>query len=187
MDHCQIPRPPYLDWMRHLLVLLVCLLPGAAWGGSRHIQFSPPGSEVQFRAYQLGIVPLDGTFTRFTGSLTYDPDDHASCQVELRVDATSLATEERLMQDTVTGPDFLNVTQFPSLAYTGSCGQTGLQGNLDMRGVTHPFPLSLEWHDGKVEAEGRLQRAEWGMTALPGLAGRSIRIRVVVTLPAEHR
>jgi hypothetical protein len=37
-----------------------------------------------------------------------------------------------------------------------------------------------------VEAEGRLLRATWGMTALPNLAGRTIRIRVSIPLPAEH-
>jgi polyisoprenoid-binding protein YceI len=173
--------------MRGLIVLLACLLSVAAWGAPRSIQLSPPGSEVDFRAYPLGIFPLDGTFTRFTGSLTYDPDDHASCRVELRVDATSLATQEPSMHDTVAGPDFMDVARFPSLAYAGTCDAKGLEGMLGMRGMTHPFLLALDWHDGKVAAEGRLQRAEWGMTALPLLAGRSIRIRVTVTLPAEPR
>ena len=173
--------------MRCLVVVSVWLLSVAAWGAPRSVQLSPPGSAVDFRAYPLGIFPLDGTFTRFTGSLTYDPDDHASCRVDLRVDATSVSTENPLMRDAVAGSDFLDVDRFPSLAYAGSCDANGLAGALGMRGMSHPFPLSLNWRDGRVEAEGRLQRAEWGMTALPILAGRSIRIRVTVTLPAEPR
>ena len=34
-------------------------------------------------------------------------------------------------------------------------------------------------------AEGRLVRAEWGMTAMPLLGGRTVRIRVTVPLAGE--
>jgi hypothetical protein len=42
--------------------------------------------------------------------------------------------------------------------------------------------LALTWAADGVSAEGRLVRANWGMTALPLLAGRTIRIRVVIPL-----
>ena len=53
-----------------------------------------------------------------------------------------------------------------------------------MHGVTHPFELSLTWSKDAVVAEGRLLRADWGMTAMPILGGRTVRIRVTVALPA---
>lgn len=168
------------------LVLLSVLLPVGLRAEPRELRFGPPASEVAFRAYKLGLLPLDGNFQQFSGRLTYDPANHSSCRVELRVAADSLVTDEPLMRDTVAGPDFLNTARFPSLTYTGTCVGDEMDGALGMHGVSHPFALSLHWTGSRIQAEGRLLRAEWGMTALPGLAGRTIRIRVSIPLPATH-
>jgi hypothetical protein len=56
-----------------------------------------------------------------------------------------------------------------------------------MHGVARPFELSLDWNRDGVVAEGRLVRAEWGMTAMPALGGRTVRIRVAVPLPATSQ
>lgn len=181
--------------MMNAKVMRVCavlfLMPAAgiqkaAQAEPRTIQFAPPTSEVAFRAYKLGLLPLDGEFRHFTGRLTYDPNDHTICRVDLQIDAASLVTDEPSFQDTVAGPDFLDVERFPSLAYTGTCDGDEVDGTLGMHGVVRPFPLSLTWTDQGVRAQGRLLRAAWGMTALPGLAGRTIRILVSIPLAATH-
>ena len=117
----------------------------------RELRFGPPASEVDFRAYKLGLLPADGRFTSFSGDLTYDPDDHARCQVKLRVDAASVTSDDTATRSIVPGPDFLDVARYPSLAYTGACNASDLDGTLDMHGVAHPFALSVTWtHDGVV-------------------------------------
>jgi hypothetical protein len=62
----------------HLLVVVLGLLlicsPGGAQASMRQIQFGPPASEAGFRAYGLGLLPIDASFTRFQGHLTYDPE-----------------------------------------------------------------------------------------------------------------
>ncbi len=152
----------------------------------RELRFGPPSSEVDFRAYKLGLLPADGTFASFSGQLSYDPEDHARCQVELRVNAASVTSDDAATRTIVPGPDFLDVAHFPSLVYTGTCNANGLDGTLDMHGVAHPFALTVTWTRDGVVAEGRLVRADWGMTALPALGGRTIRIRVSIPLPAGH-
>ena len=169
-----------------LAALCVLATVAGASAEPRQLRFGPPSSEVDFRAYKLGVLPADGTFARFSGQLSYDPEDHARCQVELHVDAASVASDDATTRTIVPGPDFLDAARFPSLAYTGTCNASGLDGTLDMHGVAHPFALTVTWtHDGVV-AEGRLVRADWGMTALPALGGRTIRIRVSIPLPAGH-
>jgi polyisoprenoid-binding protein YceI len=167
-------------------VLLACTAVSAA-AEPRRIQFSPPSSEVDFRAYGLGLLPIDAKFTRFGGWLIYDPDNRESCRVELTVDVASLATDDASVHDTVIGPEFLDAARFPSLDYAGYCETQGLAGNLGMHGVTRPFRLSLTWGRNEVVAEGRLARADWGMTSRPILGGRTVRIRVVVSLPEPSR
>ena len=162
-----------------LLAGLVC----AAQAAPRRVQFGPPESQVAFRAYGLGLLPIDASFTRFDGWLTYDPDDSGTCRVELRVQVASLTTEDASLRGTIVGPDFMDAAGFPVLSYTGSCQAPGnLEGMLAMHGVTRPFALSLAWDRDGVVAEGRLLRADWGMTAMPLLGGRTVRIRVTVPL-----
>jgi polyisoprenoid-binding protein YceI len=169
---------------------VVFLLSAIAWptiasAEPRLLQFGPPSSEVAFRAYKLGLLPLDGRFQHFGGRLSYDPYNHGNCQVELSVDAASLATEDPSMLAIVAGPDFLDVTDLPSLSYSGSCDGGTIYGILEMHGVSHPFKLDLTWAPDEVHSEGRLLRAAWCMTAMPTLAGRTIRIKVSIPLPAK--
>jgi polyisoprenoid-binding protein YceI len=165
-----------------LFALLAVCIGGSAEAAPRRIRLTPPQSAVTFRAYGMGLLPIDASFTTFDGWLTYDPDDRASCRVELHVQAGSLATADLSVQSTITGPDFLDVGSFPALDYTGACAPNGLGGMLAMHGVTRPFVLSVDWTPDGVVAEGRLVRADWGMTARPLLGGRTVRIRVAVPL-----
>ncbi|HTI79935.1 MAG TPA: YceI family protein [Acetobacteraceae bacterium] len=146
------------------------------------IAIAPPSSEVEFRAYRLGVIPLDGSFREFGGWLSYDPDRRGRCEVHLAINAASVSVPEELMRGMVAGPEFLDVARFPSLTYSGTCDADGVSGALTMHGVTGAFRLELTWMADKVQAEGHFVRADWGMTALPLLAGRTIRIRVVIPL-----
>ncbi len=169
-------------WSFLLFVLVLAGQPVRAHSAPRRIPLSPPATEVAFRAYGLGLVPLDASFARFDGWLSYDPDNPALCSVSLLVDVASLVADDPSLRATVVGPDFMDAAKFPTLSYAGSCDAGHLGGVLGMHGVTRPFALSLEWERQGVVAEGRLLRADWGMTAMPFVAGRSVRIRVSVSL-----
>lgn len=165
-----------------LVVVSVACLAVRAQAADLRIAITPPSSEVEFRAYRLGVIPLDGSFREFTGWLTYDPDQHQRCEVHLAINATTVSVPDSAMPGIVAGPDFLDVARFPSLTYSGTCNADGVSGALNMHGVTGAFRLALTWMPDSVQAEGHLLRADWGMTALPLLAGRTIRIRVVIPL-----
>jgi polyisoprenoid-binding protein YceI len=176
--------------MRATLVVALSLLAGltcTAEAAQRRVRLGPPESAVAFRAYGLGLVPIDANFTSFDGWLTYDPDDRASCRVDLRVQVASLAAADSSLRDRIVGPDFMDSAAYPMLTYAGTCEASGLGGTLAMHGVARPFELSLDWNRDGVVAEGRLVRAEWGMTAMPALGGRTVRIRVAVPLPATSQ
>jgi polyisoprenoid-binding protein YceI len=162
-------------------VLCACVAT-AAVAAPRRIELSPPATEVAIRAYGMGLLPLDGTFARFHGALTYDPDNHAACRVELSIEVVSLTMTNTSMRETMIGPDFMDAPRFPTLSYSGACQPSGLSGMLGLHGITRPFELSLDWSRDRVVAEGQLVRADWGMTAMPIVAGRTVRIQVSVPL-----
>lgn len=179
--------------MRYAAVfgLMALLLPWhgvAADDAARvRVELLPGRSTVAIRTYGLGLLPLDGQFTRFRGQFVYDPDDPALCSVALQVDVGSLAMTSASVGETVLGPDFLDAARFPALHFEGNCTAEGLAGQLSMHGETRPFALTLDRQAGAVIAVGRLLRADWGMTARPVLGGSTVRITVTVPLPASPR
>jgi polyisoprenoid-binding protein YceI len=187
LDAIEMPRNSSIRcrMVRFMALLLFCaFLPVAASAAPPQVAaLAAPGTTVAFRVYGLGLLPLDGKFTRFDGILTYDPTDHGRCQVELHVDVASLAMSNATIRTDVLGPDFMDAVHFPTLHFTGACQSSGLAGMLEMHGVSHPFAMDLDWEKNTVTAQGRLRRAEWGITARPFFGGSTVRITVKVTLP----
>jgi polyisoprenoid-binding protein YceI len=167
------------------LALLFALFACQAEATPQRIEIAPSASEIGFRAYKLGLLPIDGKFTRFAGWLTFDPGDRTSCRVELRVEVASLQTDDPSVLPVVTGPDFMDTANFPLLQFAGRCTGREISGMLAMHGVSHNCSLSLDWRPDEVVAEGHIVRADWGISAMPLLAGKTVRIRVSVPLAAQ--
>src|SRR3954451_20554748 len=97
---------------------LACFATGAE-AAARRIALAPPQTEVTFRAYGLGLVPLDGRVALFSGWLIYDPDHHDSRPVDLSADVPSLAMQDASVREAVVGHDFMDAPRFPTLLYAG--------------------------------------------------------------------
>jgi len=170
--------------MRYAILfgVLALLLPRHSAAADVSVELLPGRSAIAFRAYGIGLLPLDGQFTHFHGRFSYDPEAPTHCAVALQVDVASLAVAPATVGETVLGPDFLDAAESPRLAYDGVCGIGGLTGRLTMHGVTRPFALTLDWAPDSLVAAGQLRRTDWGMTAMPILVGSTVRIEVSVRL-----
>lgn len=169
------------------LTLSAAMLAGCLAGfpaSARELPLAPPSAELHIRAYGLGFLPLEGRFTSFSGRLSYDPADRGSCHVSLSAEVASLTMANTTLRDEIVGPDFMDAQHYPLLHFDGACHSPGIAGLLAMHGVTRPFSLQVDWGRDRIEATGRLQRADWGMTAEPLLGGRTIRIDVSVATGA---
>lgn len=171
------PRAVYIT-----LVLAGTLAPPAV-AASQAYRLTPESGEVAFRAYGMGLLPIDGAFTRFRGTLTLDSASPAACAISLKADAASLRMPQPGMTADALGPDLLDVTRFPDFAFDGRCDGTTLRGTLLLHGVSRPLALQVAVQDGRWMATGTMQRAEWGMGARPLLAGPTVRLRVTAVLP----
>lgn len=165
--------------MRFLLMLLPLLLvAGTAW--SDPVALRPPGSSVGLRTYGFGLIPFDGSFTRFHGWMRYDPANPGMCEVMLEIEAASLAMSSESVRDQIIGPEMMDAARFPALAFHGTCQGEAVVGNLTMHGETHPVALDYTRSAGTIVATGRLRRADWGITGSPLIGGSVIRMRVVL-------
>lgn len=175
--------------MLRLLLVLIVLSIAPAW--AQRVALSPPGTEVAIRVHGLGLLPLDGRFTRFHGWFDRDPATPGKCEVFLEAQPASLDMFPAAIGDEITGPDFLDAAAFPVLAYHGGCQVDGggerLEGELTLHGQTHPFALALTHEDGLMVATGELLRAQWGMGARLWLGGETVRIRVTTPDPAIRK
>lgn len=177
----RFPIPPLLI----LPLILPLFVPAPARAQDVQAALAPPGSRVAFRTYGIGVFPIDGGFTRFSGVLRYDPATHARCRLTLRIDTASLVLPTAIEGTMARGQDFLDVARYPRMRFRGRCAGGRIVGQLTMRGVTRPFGMIAAWQGSRLIAQGRLARAAWGMTAHPFLGGRTARITVTIPLPPE--
>jgi polyisoprenoid-binding protein YceI len=164
------------------MLFLALLSATPAWADQ--LNLTPPASKVEIRTYGIGLIPFDGEFARFHGVWRYDPAHPDACQVVLEIDAASLVMSNETVRDVITGPEFMDVAKLPNLSFDGGCHGDQVEGNLLLHGQTHPFRLDLDRTARTITATGRLQRADWGMTARRFTAGSTIRIRVEIPNPA---
>ncbi len=151
----------------------------------RQIPLAPPGTSAEFTSYAMGLWPIAGHFTRFSGRLQVDPAHAQDCTVSLNIDVSSLEMADPARARTAMGPKLLDASRFPTLSYQGSCAGGHAAGMLTMHGVTRGLALSARRAGQVVTATGTLHRQDYGIDGLPGLVGRTIKLSFAVSLPGE--
>ncbi|HYZ63173.1 MAG TPA: YceI family protein [Acetobacteraceae bacterium] len=166
------------------LALLILLAAAPLRAEPRSYAVQPGSATVEFRAYGLGLLPIDGAFGRFRGTLTLDPAVPGTCRVELRGETASLRMSNPDRTAEALGPDLMDAAHFPELVFQGACRGGEIVGTLSMHGVARPLSLGVTVEHERWVASGLMRRADWGMGARPLLAGPEVRLRVTVAIPA---
>ena len=143
----------------------------------------PGTATVTFRAYAMGIVPLDGAFQRFHGSVAVAAIAPLACDIDVQVEVASLAMEDAERTSDVLSADLLDAARYPLLAYRGRCVGDTVVGALTMHGQTHPLTLRLNHERDAYTASAPVRRADWGVVGRPMTAGATVRIRFSTRLP----
>jgi hypothetical protein len=125
----------------------------------------------------LGLAPVRGSFAIRAGTIGVTEPLTAS-RISAVIEAASFQTGNAQRDTSVRSSRFLDSDQYPVMAFSGK-GLDGqvLAGTLTVRDVTRPVSLRVEllevaagWFT--VRATTRIDRTEFGVTALRGLAGR---------------
>ena len=134
----------------------------------------PTHSEVGFVARHLMVTKVRGSFADVSGTVEVAADIAQSvATVAIRTGSVSTGTADRDAH--LRGEDFFDAEQFPEMTFVSTSfdGDT-LTGDLTIKGVTRPVALDVEfngvatdpWGTEKAafEAEGELDRTDWGLT-----------------------
>jgi polyisoprenoid-binding protein YceI len=149
----------------------------------------PGRSAVTFRTRHLfGLAPVRGTFAVRSGTVDVAEPVTAS-RVQVEIDAASFRTRNRQRDSAVRSASLLDAAAHPVITFAaGRLDGPALTGTLTVRGVTRPITLTVEQVERDEVAAGaftarataRIDRTDFGVTALRGLAGRYLGITVEV-------
>jgi polyisoprenoid-binding protein YceI len=153
-----------------------------------HYEIDVSQSRVTFRTrHMFGLGPVRGTFAIRSGSADI-AEPLADSAVHAEIDTASFSTGNEQRDRNVRSARFLDAARFPVISFRGGPGGADgrtIRGTLTVHGVSKPVSLSI----GPVTVAGpsftasatvRVDRTEFGLTAMPGLAGRYLDLTVEV-------
>lgn len=172
-------------------------------------EIDPVHSFAYFSAWHHIVGVVRGRFDKVTGTITSSPDP-AACAVDVTIATYSISTQNTIRDDDLRGPDFFNVTQFPTLTYTGHGirrlpeGVWIMEGSLTIRGITKVVPMRFGFkgmfRDMPAGAPARAafhgtaatKRADFGMTrdnlmelGVPPAPGADVEIEIDIEANAN--
>jgi polyisoprenoid-binding protein YceI len=149
-------------------------------------QLDPAHSRLLVRVNHLGFSHYTAMIQTFDASLAFDPDHPETMTVTATVDPASIETfypdPSYDFNALLTGPEFLDVAQFPQAAFTSTAVHlTGdktaeVTGDLTLHGVTRPVTLAVTFNGGYgghpldvgarigFSATGTFNRSDFGIT-----------------------
>jgi polyisoprenoid-binding protein YceI len=168
--------------------LILALLPVAAAAQPMTMELTAGNTLAQTHSHAL-IMGVTGTFRELSGRLDFDPTAK-TCHIEVTLVVKSLALPNALIRSQTMSKDFLDPAVYPTQHYSGNCVGDQLQGELTMRGQTHPFDMRLTYitTNGQVTAihtEGVLNRFQWGLNGRKMTVGKMIRVTNDISLNGQ--
>ena len=140
----------------------------------------PTHSKIGFKVKHLMISNVLGSFREFEGAVSTIGNDFSKSEISFSLNTASVETEIADRDSHLKSADFFDVESFPKITFNGSALKDlgddlyELNGDLTIKGVTHPTTLSVEFGGvnadpwGNVKAgfaiTGKIKRKDWGLT-----------------------
>lgn len=148
-------------------LLALAALPVGA--GAATYEIDPAHSSVGFRIRHL-VGKVNGSFTKFSGTITFDKKQPAKSKVNAVIEAASIDTQNQKRDDHLRSADFFDVAKYPTLTFASTHvsvlgkGHYHVLGNLTIHGVTRPTLLDVTFGGQMKNPMGPGQRAGFSAT-----------------------
>ncbi len=178
--------------LKTLLVgLWIACAIGAAQARERVFVMDGHSGRLNFSCDVMGMVPVEGGFTRFIAVITIDENNPQDARAVVRVDANSLETNELDWVADLKGPDFFDVAAYPEFDFASYAaviegpGVLRLDGTLTLRGRSKPISLRVRYQapdapggPAEIAANAEVERSDFGMDAYDLLLSDEVEIAV---------
>jgi polyisoprenoid-binding protein YceI len=155
--------------------VLAGILALATLGDARATTYvvDPNHTSVGFRVKHL-FTYVDGRFTKFTGTVEFDPSAPEKTKVSGTVDVASIDTNVEKRDTHLRSADFFDVAKYPTLRFTSTgvtdvdaaAGTAKLHGNLTIRDVTKPVVLDAKFLGAATDPWGNRKAGFSGTTTI---------------------
>jgi len=166
----------YMTPMMVFFSLVIPILSDAAtW------QMDPAHSSFEFKIRHLTVSNVKGDFSKFQGVAIIDDQDITHLKVEVAIDAASVNTGHTQRDEHLRGPDFFDVTKYPTITFVSKkvikidTNRLKVIGDLTLRGVTREITVDVEGPTPEVKdpwgnfrrgatATAKINRRDFGIT-----------------------
>ena len=159
-------------------------------------QIDPNHTAAQFSVRHLGVSTVRGAFTKVSGSVKHDPADPTKDSLEATIETGSVDTRVEMRDNDLRSPRFFDAQKYPTITFhskqtkVAGPGKLQITGDLTIRGVTKEVVLDVDGPSepikdpmGKGQRMGasattKINRQDFGVSALPGVVGDEITITI---------
>ncbi len=193
--------------MKRMILPAILALSVSATAGAETYKFDPGHTEIQFSYDHAGVSEQSGEWTISEGSVEFDPENIGATKVSVTIDAASVDTGVKALDDHLKNADFFEVDKYPKITFEStSVTQSGansvtLVGDLTIKDTTapvemdfvlghngpHPLGAYIEYYQGEwigVKGSGNLLRSEFGVGKFAPLTSDRVRLRIAAELRA---
>ncbi len=150
-------------------------------------------SAVAFKISHLGLSWTHGRFNELTGEFVIDAADPAKTSINVEIKADSIDTGNKMRDDHLKSPDFLNTKEFPLVTFKSTAVQPiqngyRVTGDFTLHGVTKALTFDLVGgrtgefpqgvHRTGYSTELKLKRSEYGIDKMLDLIGDDVYINI---------
>jgi polyisoprenoid-binding protein YceI len=156
------------------LLVLVALLFLPLGARAEQVTIDSQNSKLGFKARML-LGSVDGQFDFWTGSINVDRADKLKSSVNVKIDAKSIDTDNRMRDKHLRDEDFFATEKYPEIVFQSRSvtpvpdqkDTYEVVGDLTLRGTTREikFPAEIREHDGVITAKAKfkIDRQDFGM------------------------
>jgi len=153
---------------------------------------TPQNSKIEFIGSKV-TGSHNGSFEKFDGEIHYTNNDPVQSHVAIKIDTTSVKTDDPKLTEHLKTADFFDIAKYPDAKFESTTIKAGgdkgathtVTGNLTLHGVTKsitfPATIAVTGDVATVDASFAINRKDFGIN-YPGAQDNLIRDDVVMTL-----
>lgn len=190
--------------IRQAPVLLAFLVAQSinAWAAEETFTITPANTVPSFEVNHMGFSSQRGGFKRTHGKVVMDPQKRMGT-VDITIDADSINTGIKQLDEVLREMDFLNVRQHPTLTFRSSRLKfnsdtlVSVDGVITLLGVSRPITLKVTHYQCgidvasaryicDVDAEATFKRSDHGMATLIPMVSDEVKLRIKVNAARDQ-
>jgi polyisoprenoid-binding protein YceI len=177
--------------LQHVLISLLIATSAATARAADNFKIDPVHATVIYRVQHLGVSNAYGRFNEPTGMVVLDKDDASRSSFTFEVQVNKIDTANPKRDQDLKGPDFFNVSQFPTVTFKSTAVKSSgdnkfeVTGDLNLHGATKSITLNIDktgeadtrmGHRTGWQTEVDLKRTDYGMKAMQGMIGDDVHL-----------